>query len=393
MQCHREGWCGRRVQLNVRSAEYDLVVDLIGRQFLIDELGDLRTLPTRQRKDSVHARQRSDAAFDRLHVGLGAFAAREPDDRLGQRQRILGAVIDLTGQQILPLFRPFAFGYIDGHATDADDPAGLVDGGGGRAEQPANFAVRANDAKLGFVGFDAFFELDHRLAQFAHVVGMQQRAYTFRSDGEVLRVDAEDPELTFVPHPVAADPIPVPRPHASSGQCKAAALLAFEQPRVGIFKLAGPRANPVFKFSVESFELSRLAIKIDEYADFRAQYLRNDRNRYVIDRSHFIAAQPVQIGNLNRGDENHRRLLEARMFADHCRKLEAVEFGHADVHQNHGNFVLEDIFQGFPPRGRHHEIFAELLEDNLVGEQLGRLIVNQKDVYLFMVHALVPSQR
>jgi hypothetical protein len=341
----------------------------------------------------VHPRQRPDPAFHCLHVGLGAFAAGQPDNRLGQRQRILGTVIDLAREQVLPLFRPLAFGDVDGHAADADHAAGLVGAGGCRAEQPANFAVRANDTKLRFIGFDALVELDHRFAQFAHVVGMQQRAYAFRADGEVLRIDAEDPELTFVPHPIAADPIPVPRPHASSGQCKAAALLAFEQPRVGIFKLAGSRANPVFKFSIESFELSRLAIEIDEYADFRAQYLRNDRNRYVIDRSHFIAAQPVQIGNLNRGDENHRRLLEARMFADHCRKLEAVEFGHADVHQNHGNFVLEDIFQGFPPRGRHHEIFAELLEDNLVGEQLGRLIVNQKDVYLFMVHALVPSQR
>src|SRR3984885_528017 len=393
MQCHREGWCGRTLQLNVRSAEYDLVVDLIGRQFLIDELGDLRTLPTRQRKDSVHARQRSDAAFDRLHIGLGAFAAREPDDRLGQRQRILGAVIDLTGQQILPLFRPFAFGYIDGHATDADDPAGLVDGGGCRAEQPANFAVRANDAKFGFVGFDALVELDHRLAQFAHVVGMKQRPHTFRTDGEILWIDAEDPELTFVPHPVAADPVPVPGAHASSRQCKTAALLAFEQPRVGIFKLAGPRANPVFKFGVELLELSRLAIEFDEDADFRAQHLRDDRNRHVVDRSHFIAAETVDIGNLNRGNENHRGFLEARMLADHGRGFEAVELGRADVDENNGDFVLEEIFQRFAARGRHHEVLAELLEDNLIGEQLGWLIVNQKDVYLFLVHALEPNQR
>ena len=341
----------------------------------------------------MHPRQRPDPAFHRLHVGLGAFAARQPDNRLGQRQRILGAVIDLAGEQILPLFRPLAFGDVDGHAADADHAAGLVGGGGSRAEQPANFAVRANDAEFGFVGFDAFVELDHRFTQFAHIVGVQQRPHILRADGEVLRIDAENPELTFVPHPVAADPVPVPRPHASSGQCKTAALLAFEQPRVGIFKLAGARANPVFKLGIESFKLPCLAIEIDEDTDFRAQHFRDDRNRHVVDRSHFVAAEAVQIGNLDGGDENHRGFLETRMFTDHGRELETVELGHADVDQNHGNFVLEQIFQGFSSRSRYHEIFAKLLENNLISEQLGWLIVNQKDVYLFLVHALVPSQR
>ena len=170
-------------------------------------------------------------------------------------------------------------------------------------------------------------------------------------------------------------------------------MFAFEQPRVGIFELAGARANPVFKFGVEFLELPRFAIEIDEDTDFRAQHLWNDRNRHVVDRAHFIAAQSIQVGNLNRGNEDHRGFLEARVFADHRGQLEAVELGHADVDQNHGNFVLEEIFQGFASRGRHHEIFAKLLENDLIGEQLGRLIVHQKDVYLFLVHVPVPGQR
>ena len=38
------------------------------------------------------------------------------------------------------------------------------------------------------------------------------------------------------------------------------------------------------------------------------------------------------------------------------------------------------------PEATDDEIFAEFLQDHLIGQQLGRLIVDQKDVYLFMVH-------
>ena len=69
-----------------------------------------------------------------------------------------------------------------------------------------------------------------------------------------------------------------------------------------------------------------------------------------------------------------------------------VEFGHADVDQDDGDFVLEQIFERFAAGGRHHEVFVEFLENNLIGEQLGRLIVNQKNVDLFLVsHGSDPS--
>ena len=74
------------------------------------------------------------------------------------------------------------------------------------------------------------------------------------------------------------------------------------------------------------------------------------------------------------------------MLADHGGELEPVEFRHADVDQNDGDFVLEQVFERFAPRGGDDEIFAELLQNNLIGQQLRRLIVDQKDVYLFMVH-------
>src|SRR5882757_4250711 len=139
-------------------------------------------------------------------------------------------MIDLPGQKILSLFRPFPLGNIDGNAADAYDAAGLVDGRGRRADAPANFTIGPNDSKLGFVGSSALVELDHRLAQFVNIVGVQQRLNIGRIDDKALRIDAENPELSFVPHPVAVDPVPVPGTHSAFGKSKTAALLAFEEP-------------------------------------------------------------------------------------------------------------------------------------------------------------------
>ena len=76
------------------------------------------------------------------------------------------------------------------------------------------------------------------------------------------------------------------------------------------------------------------------------------------------------------------------MLADHGGKLEPVQFRHADVDQNDRNFVLEQVFERLAPRGRDDKIFAELLQNDFIGQQLRRLIVDQKDVYLFVVHHL-----
>ena len=82
------------------------------------------------------------------------------------------------------------------------------------------------------------------------------------------------------------------------------------------------------------------------------------------------------------------------MLADHGGELETVELRHADVDQDDRDFVLEQKFQRFAAGSRDHEILAEFLQDDFIGKQLGRLIVDQKDVYLFMVHHhAAPLQR
>ena len=74
------------------------------------------------------------------------------------------------------------------------------------------------------------------------------------------------------------------------------------------------------------------------------------------------------------------------MLADHGGELEPVELGHADVDQDDRDFVLEQVFQRFAAGGGDDEILAELLQDDLIGEKLCRLVVNQQNVYFLMVH-------
>ena len=143
----------RRLELDLRTGQFDLVAGGIGRQLLVDQFSDFGALPARQRKHGVHPRQRVDPPFDRTDIGLHVLAARQPDDGLRQRQRVLGAVIDLPRQQVLPLLGLLALGDIDGDAADADDVAALVGARRRRAGAPAHLAVRPDDAEFRLVRF------------------------------------------------------------------------------------------------------------------------------------------------------------------------------------------------------------------------------------------------
>ena len=70
------------------------------------------------------------------------------------------------------------------------------------------------------------------------------------------------------------------------------------------------------------------------------------------------------------------------MFADHRGQLEAVEFGHAYVEKHDRNVRLEKQLQRSTCGAGLDKVLAELVEDGLVAEQLGRLIVDQQNVDL-----------
>jgi hypothetical protein len=48
---------------------------------------------------------------------------------------------------------------------------------------------------------------------------------------------------------------------------------------------------------------------------------------------------------MHRRDEDDRRILVTGMLADHRGELEAVELGHADIHQDDGDVGAQEALQ------------------------------------------------
>ncbi|MGY4446573.1 hypothetical protein ACVWZR_001233 [Bradyrhizobium sp. i1.3.1] len=84
-------------------------------------------------------------------------------------------MIHLAREQVLSLFRAFAFGDVHGDAAHAHHAAALVHRRGRRADAPAHLAIGPADAKLAFIGVRAGVERGNRLAELVDVIRVQQR--------------------------------------------------------------------------------------------------------------------------------------------------------------------------------------------------------------------------
>ena len=107
-------------------------------------------------------------------------------------------MIDLARQQGLPLFGLLAVRYIDGHTANPHDFAGN-NSGCRRADAPAQLAARPQNAELSLQGLGVLVHLPPSLAQMVPVFRMNERPDVSDRDGKVVRVDAENPVLAFVP--------------------------------------------------------------------------------------------------------------------------------------------------------------------------------------------------
>jgi hypothetical protein len=83
---------------------------------------------------------------------------------------------------------------------------------------PAQFSIRAMNAKLCLVGRRVFIDVRQRRSQPLPILRMNERANIVQRHRETVRIDTENAVLPFVPRKVAAGGIPVPRPHLARGQ-------------------------------------------------------------------------------------------------------------------------------------------------------------------------------
>ncbi len=129
-------------------------------------------------------------------------------------------------------------------------------------------------------------------------------------------------------------------PYGPTASARLLALLAFAQLLGRGVERLGALGDPLLQFFVEKMELAGLAVQLGEDADLGAQQFRHHRHGQIIHRAGLIAAQIIVLRHMDGRDEDDRRLLEARMLADHLGQLEAVQFGHADIDQDHRHVCL-----------------------------------------------------
>ena len=121
--------------------------------------------------------------------------------------------------------------------------------------------------------------------------------------------------------------------------------------------------HPLLELVVQFPELPGFSIEVHEYANLGAQHFGYDRYGHIIDRAHGIAAQPVDIGEMNGRHEDDGGRLEARVLPDQRGEFETVEIGHADVDQDDGHVHLQQLFQGLAPRRDLDEILTEIFRE------------------------------
>ena len=358
------------------------VAATVRREFLVEELAEVGALPAGFRQEAVRGRERLDATLDLGNVVVDRVRPRQPDDRLRDCEQIARAMIDLPGQQRVAGLGFLEVGDVDGDAAHTLDASPGVEGLGGGTDAPAHLPGRPDDPGLGLERLVLAVVVRHDGADSRKIIGVDQRPDAVDPHFDGAGSDAEDAVLAVIPLAFAARDIPLPGAHLAGREREAARPLALHQARVGGFELGGAFRDAIFQTAIELLELLGLAVELGEDLDLGAQHLRNDRHRHVVHGAHLVAAHQIAVGELDRRNEDDRGLLEARMLADHRGELEAVELRHADVDQQDRHVVAQQLIERLARRRRLDQVLVEILEDHLIGQQLGGLVVHQEDVDL-----------
>jgi hypothetical protein len=100
-------------------------------------------------------------------------------------------------------------------------------------------------------------------------------------------------------------------------------------------------------------QLIAASMQLDEHRHLAAENLRDDGYRNVVDGADLVAAQLIELGDVDGGDEDDRRALEPRMLAHHPRHLEPVHPRHVDVEQDDGEVVFQRRPSASVPENAH----------------------------------------
>src|SRR4029453_2136135 len=158
----------------------------------------------------MRVREGFDPAFHRGDIGIDAVRLGEPQDRLNHGKYVSCPVIDLAGEESLPLLRPLPVGDVGRDAADPNNAVLVIDSGDCGADAPSDLAVWTVHAKFGLVGTRVKDALRPGMGQPLPIVGVEKSPDSFGGNLEVVGVHPENAAMAFVPHTFATCEIPIP---------------------------------------------------------------------------------------------------------------------------------------------------------------------------------------
>src|SRR4026207_818754 len=177
----------------------------------------------------MRVREGFDPSFHGGDIGIDAVRLGEPQDRLNHGEDVSCPVIDLAGEESLPLLRPFPVSDVGGNAADPDNAILVIDSRNCRADAPSDLPVWTVHAKFGLVGARVKDALRPGMCQPLPIIGIEESPDSFGGYLEVVGVHSENAAMALVPHTFATCEIPIPRSHLADSERQTSALLAFQQ--------------------------------------------------------------------------------------------------------------------------------------------------------------------
>lgn len=149
------------------------------------------------------------------------------------------------------------------------------------------------------------------------------------------------------------------------------------------------RRSKLFGLAAEGFPHAK---EVDEDGDFGAEDLDFIGLDDIVHGAHGVAAADIQQRGADGGDKYDRRMFRPLAFADEGSSFKAVEVGHLDVEQDGGEILLQEAAEGFDAGAGFDEVLVEVGESGFEDDEVGRVVVDEKDVDLFrVVHRSIPS--
>ena len=130
---------------------------------------------------------------------------------------------------------------------------------------------------------------------------------------------------------------------------------------------------------VQRLQLPRLHEERDEGRDLGPQHARQDRREDEVDRAARVGAGRLRLTAAEGGDEDDRDARRRRMLADQLRRLEAVQLGHPDVHQDQREGLVKRRLERGPPGLDLDDRVAERRQHRPQRDPLVGVVVDDQD--------------